>query len=135
MTADRNLIFVTKIFVSRDFSKLFMLMHTNEISIFDFFLRLFSLRDAARATFSFPFFFSFRLSETEGGGKRSGKKDESFRIPKTAEFRSATSSAIRNDACTSFVLLAFARPPLEYVNPRIHKHVSEHAMQQCVHNA
>lgn len=85
----------------------------------------FSLRDAARATFSFPYFFSFRLSETEGGGKRSGKKDESFRIPKTAEFRSATSSAIRNDACTSFVLLAFARSPLEYVNPRIYKRVSD----------
>lgn len=40
-------------------------------------------------------------------GRRPRKKDESSRIPKAAEFRSATSCAIRNDACMSFVLLAF----------------------------
>lgn len=60
------------------------------------------------------------MSKIEGDGKRDPeKKDESSRIPKAAEFRSATSSAIRNDACTSFVLLAFTRPPPEYVNLRI----------------
>lgn len=48
-----------------------------------------------------------RTISVADGRRQPRKKDESSKIPKAAEFRSATSCAIRNSACTSFVLLAF----------------------------
>lgn len=84
-----------------------------------FFISSFDISSRCSESYIFLSFFFFVCRKPKAKESNPEKRRVFQRIPKAAEFRSATSSAIRNDACTSFVLLAFARPPPEYVNSRI----------------
>jgi hypothetical protein len=102
-----------------------------------------SLRDAARVAFFFPedvqTVSMLTVWEKERKKKKGKREDEYSRIPKAAEFRSATPYVIRNGAYTSFALLAFTvilqrrvRLRNTYINLHARKRASAHIRDATV---